>query len=275
MRMARRRTSGPQAPAPPPPPPRPSPPARQARSTDELVDGRTGVGAALWGLARRKLRDLQNTKWEADMVRRQLRELKGRRWDRASEQARLREAEKRAREELAKEVDKRAREELANRIEKETGRRPAESTLRRHQSAGTAPRGVDAGKLARQAAIDNDGSIAKFARRHGISTYAVRRWRDEGGDLPERPEPESLDFSVAIQATLYSNGERYKHDTIWHVDVTVDGDAVARIAEASRTGDYDDVADLIGALAADQFPWVGEAERVFEVSDVIDISVTL
>lgn len=274
--MIRRRTSAPQAPPPPVPPPRPSPPpARQARSTDDLVDGRTGVGAALWGLARRKLRELQGTKWEADMARRKLRELKGRRWERASEQARVREAEKRAREELAKEADKRAREELANRIEKETGRRPAESTLRHHKTAGTTPRGVDPGKLARQAAIDNDGSIAKFARRHGISTYAVKRWRDEGGDLPERPVPESLDFSVAIVATLYSNGERYKHDTIWHVDVTIDGDAVARIAEASRTGNYDDVADLVGALAADQYPWVGEADRIFEVSEVIDISVTL
>lgn len=97
----------------------------------------------------------------------------------------------------------------------------------------------------------------------------------DGGDLPERPEPKSLDFSVAFVATLYSNGERYKHDTIWHVDVTVDGDAVARIAEASRTGDYDDVTDLIAMLAADQFPWVGEADRVFEVSDVIDISITV
>lgn len=273
--MARRRTSAPPAPPPPQPPPRPAPQARQARSAGELVDGRTGVGAALWGLARRKVRELQGTKWEADMVRRKMRELKGRRWERASEQARVREAEKRARAEMAKEVDRRAREELATRIEKETGRRPAESTLRHHKSAGTAPHGVDADKLARQAAIDNDGSIAKFARRHGISTYAVKRWRDEGGDLPERPEPERLDFSVAIVATLYSNQERYKHDTIWHVDVTVDGDAVARIAEASRTGNYDDVADLVGALAADQYPWVGEAERVFEVSEVIDISVSL
>lgn len=273
--MIRRRTSAPQGPPPPSPPPTPAPPARPARRTDELVDGRTGIGAALWGLGRRKLRELQATKWEADMVRRKLRELKGRRWDRASEQARRTEAEKRAREELAKEAEKRAREELAARIEKETGRRPAESTLRRHQSAGTAPRGVDTGKLARQAAIDNDGSIAKFARRHGISTYAVKRWRDEGGDLPERPEPEQLDFSVAIIATLYSNGERYKHDTVWHIDVTVEGEDVTRIAEASRTGNYDDVADMLGVVAADQYAWVGEAERVFEVSEVIDISVKL
>jgi hypothetical protein len=239
-----------------------------------LVDGRTGVGAALWGLVRRKLRELQATKWEADMVGRKLRELSGRRWDRASEQARIAEAQKRARTALAKEADKRAVEELANRIEKETGRRPAESTLRRHKSAGSAPRDVDADKLARQAAIDNDGSIARFARRHGISAYAVKRWRDEGGDLPERPEPESLDFSVAFVATLYSNGQRYKHDTIWHVDLTVDGDAVARIAQASRTGSYDDVIDLLAMLAAEQFPWVGEADRVFEISDIIDISVT-
>jgi hypothetical protein len=74
--------------------------------------------------------------------------------------------------------------------------------------------------------------------------------------------PASLDFSVAIVATLYSNGERYKHDSIWHVDVTFDGDAVARIAQASRTGDYDDVADLIAVLAADQFPWMARLSRI-------------
>ncbi|MFV8227260.1 hypothetical protein [Mycolicibacterium fortuitum] len=240
MRKIRRRTGGPEAPPPAPPPP---PPPPQPRTADELVDGRTGVTAALWGLAKRKLR-----------------ELRGRRWEAATQRERVAEA------------DRRARQELAKRIERETGRRPAERTLRRHKAAGSAPRGVDEEKMARQAAIDNAGSIAKFGRQYGMSASAVKRWRDHGGDLPEET-PESLRFEVAFVATLFSKGERYKTDQLWHTDIYVDGDAVARIAEASRTGDYGDVADLIGSLAADQFPWVGAADRSFEVSEVIDITI--
>lgn len=241
MRKIRRRSDQEPIPAAAAPPVAPPPPPR--RTAAELTDGRRGAAAGMWALARRKLR-----------------ELRGRRWEGATERERHREAEKRA------------REELASRIEAETGKRPSDRTLRRHAAAGTVPRGMDPAKTQRQAAIDNAGSIAKFARMQGMTEYAVKRWRDEGGELPERI-PESLRFHVVIVATLFSRGERYKIDTVWVTEIVVDGDAVARVAEAAHTGDYGPVIDLVGELAADQFPWVGPAERVFEVSEVVEISI--
>ncbi|GAT07644.1 uncharacterized protein RMCN_0777 [Mycolicibacterium novocastrense] len=194
------------------------------------------------------------------LARRKLRELRGRRWEAATERQRRREA------------DRRAREELARRIERQTGRRPSERTLRRHAAAGTVPRGVDAEKLGRQAAIDAAGGIAKFARQQGMSERAVVRWRERGGPLPE-VVPESLRFFVAMVATLISKGERYKTDQLWATEITVDGVSVARVVEAAQSGDFSGVRTLVGELAADQFPWVGAAERHFEVSEIIEISV--
>lgn len=245
MRLIRRRSED--EPEPGTPAPTPPPSARPApRTTGDLTGERSGVTAALWGLAKRKLRELRGSRWET-----------------AKEHERIAEA------------DRRARQELAKRIARETGRRPAERTLRRHKAAGTAPRGVDEQKLARQAAIDNAGSLAKFARSMGMTEYAAAKWRDEGGDLPPEP-PQSLLFHVALVATLFSKGERYKTDEVWTTQIFVDGDVVARIAEAARSGDYGDVKDTVGALAAAQFPWVGKGkvDRVFEVSEVLDISIS-
>lgn len=241
MRKIRRRRPGEEPPAESPPPPAPPPVPRTA---EDISGGRRGAAAGIWGLARRKLHALR-----------------GRRWERATDRQRVAEAERRA------------REDLARRIERETGRRPSERTLRRHVAAGTVPRGVDADKMTRQAAIDNAGSITKFAHARGMSRGAVVRWRDQGGDLPEEL-PESLRFFVAIVATLFSRGERYKTNAVWTVDILVEGTNVARVAEASRTGDYSDVRDLVGELAADQFPWVGPADRSFEVSEVLEISIS-
>lgn len=238
MRLIRRRTDNDPGPARPAPPPEPPP-----RTAEGISGGRRGADASMWGLARRKLRDLR-----------------GKRWETATNYQREQEAKRQA------------REELARRIERQTGWRPSDRTLRRHVAAGTAPRGVDAGKLERQAAIDNAGSIAAFARMRGISEYSVKRWRDQGGDLPEHL-PDSLRFHVAMVATLYSKGQRYKSDEVWSTEISVDGNSVVRVAEAARTGDYVGVHDLVGQLAAEQFPWVGSADRTFEVTDVLEISV--
>jgi len=225
--------------SPPPPPPPPPPP----RTAEDLAQGRRGVAAGMWSLARRKMRELKGKQWETATKR-----------------------------QLEREGKRLAREELAKRIEAETGRRPSERTLRRHVAAGTVPRGVDAGKMQRQAAIDNAGSIAKFAASRGMSKYAVTRWRDKGGDLPEET-PQSLLFHVAIVATLWSKGERYKHDEVYSVEILVEGEAVARLAEAARTGDYSPVTDLVSELACESFEWVGQANRRFVDTEVLDISV--
>ena len=224
-----------------PPPEEPTPPPAPATPGEE-PGRRRGAAAAMWALAQRKLR-----------------ELRGRRWEAATERQR------------AAEADRRAREELARRIERQTGRRPSERTLRRHARAGTVPRGVDEQRLARQAAVDAEGGITKFARRYGLSRSAAARWRDRGGPPPAVPE--SLRFFVALVATLVSKGERYKTDQVWTTEITVDGASVAGVVEAARTGDFSGVKDFVGALAADQFPWTGAADRIFEVSEVLDISV--
>lgn len=256
-------------PAAPPPPPTPPPP----RTARELVGGRGGLAAAVWGLSRRKLRELQATKFESDTVRRKLRELKGRRWERASEQARVREAEKRARAEVSKEAQRRAHAELARRIEKETGHRYSERTLRKHIRAGDAPPTVDVERMERQAAIDNAGSIDRFARSQGMSHGAVVWWRDHGGDLPEQL-PDSLLIYAVFVATLISGGNRYKDDGIWQVDMTVTGEYVAAVLAAARSGDYQGLLGYMAAAGAEQFPWVGEADRSFEVTEILEISIS-
>lgn len=269
MRKIRRRRSGEPAPPPPAPAPPPPPPPQTA---EDLVGGRSGIGAAIWGLTRRKLRELEGTKWVANEARRQLRELKGRRWEKATEKARFKEAEKRARKEMAKEAQQRARSEMAKRIEKETGKRYAESTLRKHAAAGTTPGSLDGEKMARQAAIDNAGSIDKFAVAHGMTRSAVVRWRDHGGALPEQ-YPDSLLLLVDFIATLLSKGARYKEDQLWSVEIVVTGDAVALVLEAERTGDYSQVIPIIADLAAEQFPWTGAADREFLVTEIVAITI--
>lgn len=271
MRKIRRRRTGEPAqptPAPAPAPPPPPPP----RTAEELVGGRSGIGAAMWALTRRKLRELEGTKWVANEARRQLRELKGRRWEKATEKTRVKEAERRARKEMAREAEERARKSLADRIEKETGKRYAESTLRKHAAAGTTPGTADGDKMVRQAAIDNAGSIDKFARSRGMTHSAVVRWRDHGGDLPEQ-YPDSLLLLVDFIATLLSKGARYKEDQLWSVEIVVTGDDVALVLEAERTGDYSQVIPLIADLAAEQFPWTGVADREFLVTEIVAITI--
>ncbi|MCT7372118.1 hypothetical protein [Mycolicibacterium llatzerense] len=215
---------------------------------------------------------MEGTKWVANEARRQLRELKGRRWEKATEKARVQEAEKRARKEMAKAAEERARKALADRIEKETGKRYAESTLRRHARAGTLPGGIDADKMVRQAAIDNAGSIDKFGLAHGMTHSAVVRWREQGGDLPEQ-YPDSLLLLVDFIATLLSKGARYKEDQLWSVEIMVTGDDVALVLEAERTGDYSRVIPLIADLASEQFPWTGAADREFLVTEIVAITI--
>ncbi|MGH3580880.1 MAG: hypothetical protein ACRDUB_04795, partial [Mycobacterium sp.] len=106
-----------------------------------------------------------------DLVDRKLRELTGRRWAGRSEVQRRAEA------------TRRGARDMARRIERETGRRPAESTIRRNAARGTAPKGIDAARADRNAAIDRAGGVRAFAERAGISARAASRWRDSGGTL--------------------------------------------------------------------------------------------
>ncbi|RFZ01140.1 hypothetical protein DSM43518_05633 [Mycobacterium marinum] len=103
-----------------------------------------------------------------DAVARKFRELTGQKWQAASE------SQKRA------EATRRATNEVARRIERLTGKRPADSTIRRNASKNTTPKGADQQLLDRQAVIDRAGGIKQFAATAGVSQRKVTQWRDTG-----------------------------------------------------------------------------------------------
>lgn len=125
-------------------PRRASPPPK----TPEPAAPRTGFKAALRALRERKLGDLLDTaKWR-----------------------------KRTEAEREAEAKARADREMARRIERQTGRKPAESTIRRNAAKDTAPRGADQERLDRQAIIDRAGGVKTFASQAKVSESTVRRW---------------------------------------------------------------------------------------------------
>lgn len=125
--------------------PRPAPPPQKSTSAGPP---RTGFKAALRALRERKLGELLDTaKWR-----------------------------KRPQAEREAEAKARADREMARRIERQTGRKPAESTIRRNASKDTAPRGVDQERLDRQAIIDRAGGVKAFAAQAQVSESTARRW---------------------------------------------------------------------------------------------------
>jgi hypothetical protein len=104
-------------------------------------------------------------------VTRKFREMTGQKWQDATD------TEKRA------EATRRATSEVARRIERLTGKRPADSTIRRNAGKNTTPRGADQQLLNRQAAIDRAGGIKQFATQAGVSPKKVSQWRDTGSGI--------------------------------------------------------------------------------------------
>ncbi|SDC05796.1 hypothetical protein SAMN04488581_0011 [Mycolicibacterium neoaurum] len=131
-----------------------------------------------------------------NLADRKLRELTGHRWARVSE------AQRRA------EATRRGARGMARRIERETGRRPAESTIRRHAAQGTAPKGIDQARADRQAAIDRAGSLNPFAARAGISARAAGRWRDAGGTLAPSAGAAVIVVEFTVVGDLFHAGKR-------------------------------------------------------------------
>jgi hypothetical protein len=125
--------------------PRPTPPPPK---TTPAGPPRTGFKAALRALRERKLGELLDTaKWR-----------------------------KRPQAEREAEAKARADREMARRIERQTGKKPAESTIRRNAAKNTAPRGADQERLDRQAIIDRAGGVKTFASQAKVSESTVRRW---------------------------------------------------------------------------------------------------
>jgi hypothetical protein len=165
------------------------------------------------------------------------------------------------------EAARRASNEMASRIERQTGRRPADSTIRRNARTNKMPRGVDAGLLARQASIDAAGGIRALAQLLGVSQYAVRRWRDEGRPLV----PGGLDITADVDGVLVVNGEEYPRSLT--VTVTVYPPAADDVRIAYAFNDMDTIAQIIGPEIAEQMDWAGEADRQYTVTEITDITL--
>jgi hypothetical protein len=132
-----------------------------------------------------------------DAVERKFRELSGRKWQKATEQ------QKRA------EAARRGAREVARRIERITGKRPAESTIRRNARRDTTPKGADQQRLDRQAAIDRAGGVKKFAQKAGISERRVGNWRNTGAAVtPGPPGVEAIDVEFEITCDIFHYGAR-------------------------------------------------------------------
>lgn len=220
-----------------------SAPTRPTGGSDGARAGHTrslpgaGFGAAFQALADRKLRELGGT------------------WQQRSSRARRAEAVRRA------------THDMAGRVERQSGRRPAESTLRRNARTNRAPRGVDPEWLDRQARIDEAGGVKVLAQLLGVSQYAVRRWRDDGRPLV----PGALIITADVEGVLIVNGEEYPRSLT--VSVTIYPPAADDVRVANALGDMDRIAELLGPEIAAQVDWAGDADREYTVTEIVDISL--
>lgn len=196
-----------------------------------------GFGAAFQALVDRKLREL------------------GPNWQQRSYRARRAEA------------IRRATHDMAGRVERQSGRRPAESTLRRNARTNRAPRGVDPGWLDRQARIDEAGGVKALAQMLGVSQYAVRRWRDDGRPLV----PGALIITADVEGVLIVNGEEYPRSLT--VSVVIYPPAADDVRVANALGNMDRIAELLGPEIAEQVDWAGDADREYTVTEIVDISL--
>lgn len=218
------------------------PPRRAASSSPRRVDYTAslpspGFRAAFQALTGRKLREL------------------GGRW----QQRPLREQQA--------EAARRATTEMANRVERQTGRRPADSTIRRSARTNRTPRGLDTSVSNRQTRIDAAGGVKALSQLLGVSQYAVRRWRDHGRPLV----PGALTIVADVEGVLVVNGEEYPRTMSVTIDIYPPAADDVRIAYA--LGDLDFIAELLGPEIAEQVDWAGEADREFTVTEITDITL--
>lgn len=202
-----------------------------------------------------------------DLVDRKLRELTGQRWAGRSE------AQRRA------EATRRGARDMARRIERETGRRPAESTIRRNASRGTAPKGVDQARADRHAAIDRAGGVKAFAERAGISTRAASRWRDSGGTLAPPAGVAVIVVEFTVVGDIFHTGNRGQvtpdYDRRISAAVQLDGQDAAAFITAYATEDVDTQRDLLGEHITVQLlpDWGGRPGRTITVKIIETIRI--
>lgn len=165
------------------------------------------------------------------------------------------------------EAARRATAEMANRVERQSGRRPADSTIRRAARTNRTPRGLDPVVSDRQTKVDAAGGVRALAQLLGVSQYAVRRWRDLGRPLV----PGVLTVVADVEGVLIVNGEEYPRTMSVTIDIYPPAADDVRIAYA--LGDLDYIAELLGPEIAEQVDWAGDAEREFTVTEITDITL--
>lgn len=245
-----------------PPPPAPAKGAARAATPPPPQSATpppaTGFGASLRNIVARKLRELTGARWEG-----------------ASERDKNREA------------TRRGVNEMARRIERETGKRPAESTIRRNASRNATPRGVDQERLDRQGRIDEAGGFKRFAERAGISQRQAVRWRDTGGPLAPFVTYVSGILRVMFDVTcnIFHVGARGRitpeynrrldnnTDPLYGTPLQIDEPDAARLAEAHAMGDTEEVMNILGDYLAMKVAamWPGRPGRTVNVTVVHDI----
>ncbi|GAY19312.1 hypothetical protein [Mycobacterium sp. shizuoka-1] len=202
-----------------------------------------------------------------DLVDRKLRELTGQRW------AGLSEAQRRA------EAARRGARDMARRIERETGRRPAESTIRRHAARGTAPKGVDQARADRQAAIDRAGGLKPFAARAGISQRAAGRWRDAGGTLAPPAGATVIVVEFTVIGDLFHAGKRGQITPDYDRQLTgqlhLSGEDAEVFVTAYAIEDTETQRDLLSdQITVQVLPdWGGRPGRTMTVKVIEDIRI--
>lgn len=200
------------------------------------------------------------------LVGRKLSELRGRRWEQVAEQAE--QGKRGAQRAMEAEAARRAAAEMARRIERQTGRRPAEATIRRNARLDRTPRGADQARLDRQSRIDAAGGVKQFAQKAGAKTGRAARWRDSGASMV----PTGVRVTADVGGVLWADGQPY--DRALTASVSITGPAADELRAAYAAGDTWAVAELLGQPISTQVDWAGEAERRYQVDEITEITVT-
>lgn len=249
---------------PPPPGPAPSP-----SPTTPTAPSGSGAGASPGGSAAGSAKGFGAA--FRDAVARKFRELTGQKWQKATD------AQKRA------EAARRGAREMARRIERSTGKRPAESTVRRNARRDVTPKGMDPGRLDRQAAIDRAGGIKPFADKAGLTVRQATKWRDEGGTiLVGGPIPTDVIYIVFdVLCDIFHVGPRgitpdydrridNSTDPLNDQDLAVHEPDASSLVEAYASDDVEMLKEILAdQLAMSIFPyWAGRPGRTATVKAI-------
>lgn len=233
--------------------------------------------------------------WEA-LKNRKLNELKGRRWRLKTDPKDKTGASQAARE---AEAARRADREMARRIRRQTGKEPAQRTIRRNAAKDSSPRGVDQERLDRQAAIDKAGGVKEFAAQAKVSESTARRWLAGKAvifapiavtgpvtiyftivcDLwhtsadPKKGKKPSPQFDKTIKTTGAGDGWTGVRP------LQLSGEDAADFLQLLADGDQQAIKDKLGELLemyelnGEESGW-GSASTRCEVKDIIEIAVS-